>query len=421
MYERPTGIRYGLFIAALFMTNFIIMTDFVIYPIVDALYSHFPDQVNGVNFIVSGPSAIIVVTSLVVPAIMRRVDRKLLLVGGCMAFAVSAIGGCAIQSVPYMIACRSVGGVTYAIAQVCAISIISDYWPDEDGRASMVGYYNTAQAGAGAIMSFVSGNLAVGGWTSSYHTYWIAVPVLVMVVLFIPSLKGERASLGNSRGIDGDALAGFEGGHAGSGDGETPFASVLLDRPTLRAKGHLGYKFWLMAGCFTAFTLCYMIAIVTFISVYVAENGLGDVAFAGMLTSLNTIGSAVMCALFGRVFSHLKFRTSLPFYIIASACILVLFLVHSAPVAAVCCLVAGGCFGSLFSYNYAAGSLMVASEDVDRVTGVVTAAYGLAVFGSTYFATFLMDEFGTDRITDILGVLFVLCALVAIVEAFRTR
>ena len=82
--------------------------------------------------------------------------------------------------------------MTYAIAQVCAISIISDHWSDEEQRASMVGYYNAAQAAAGAIMSFVSGNLAASGWTAAYHTYWIAVPVLVMVALFIPRMSANK-------------------------------------------------------------------------------------------------------------------------------------------------------------------------------------------------------------------------------------
>ena len=394
------GIRFGLFIAALFMTNFIIMTDFVIFPIADALYTQFPDQVNGVNFIISGPSLIIVFASLVIPGLLDRVNRKVLLLIECAAFAVSAIGGCAIQSVPYMIACRTVGGVTYAIAQVCAISIISDYWPDENKRASIVGYYNTAQAAAGGIMSFVSGNLAVNGWTASYQTYWIAVPVFVMVLLFIPSMKGRSGSV-----QDGEQVV-------GSADGDA--------EPALKASWNLGTRFWVMVGCFVVLTMCYMIVANSFISVYVAENGLGDVSLAGLLTTMGTIGSATMCALFGAIFKRLGMRTALSFYFIAVMCIAVMFLCPVTPVIIVCCLLFGGCFGSTFSYNYAAGSMIVEGRNIDRATGVVTAAYGLAVFVSTYFATFLMDVLATGRITDIFPVLIVICLAVGIVEAVRS-
>ena len=128
-----------------------------------------------------------------------------------------------------------------------------------------------------------------------------------------------------------------------------------------------------------------------------------------------------MCALFGRVFGRLRFRTSLPFYTVASVGILMLFFVRSVPVTAVCCLVCGGCFGSLFSYNYVAGSLIVPPEQIDRASGIVTAAYGLAVFVSTYFATFLMDLVGTGLVSDTLVILFGLCAVAGFVEALRVR
>ena len=393
--EKLTGIRFGLFIAALFMTNFIIMTDFVIFPIADVLYTQFPDQVNGVNFIISGPSAIIVVASLLIPSLLDHVDRKLLLLIGCAAFAVSAIGGCAIQSVPYMIACRSVGGATYAIVQVCAISIISDYWPDENKRASIVGYYNTAQAAAGGIMSFISGNLALNGWTASYQTYWIAVPVFLMVLLFIPNMKGRRAA------------------------GRTDDTVANREVPAAKPSWNLGAHFWAMVACFVVPTICYMIAVNSFVSVYVVENGLGDASLAGLLTTMGTIGSATMCALFGRVFKRLGLRTSLPNYFIMAVCLFVMFLRPPVPAIMVCCLLSGGCFGTLFSYNYAAGSMIVEPQNVDRATGVVTSAYGLATFVSTYFATFLMDVMGTGFVVDIFPVLVGMCLFAGIVEVVR--
>ena len=127
-----------------------------------------------------------------------------------------------------------------------------------------------------------------------------------------------------------------------------------------------------------------------------------------------------MCALFGAIFKRLGMRTALSFYFIAVMCIAVMFLCPVTPVIIVCCLLFGGCFGSTFSYNYAAGSMIVEGRNIDRATGVVTAAYGLAVFVSTYFATFLMDVLATGRITDIFPVLIVICLAVGIVEAVRS-
>ena len=106
-------------------------------------------------------------------------------------------------------------------------------------------------------MSFIAGNLAASGWTSAYHTYWIAVPVLIMVALFIPRMAADK-----------------QVEHATDGISEQRPASVRL-----------GASFWVMAACFTVYTMCHMIAITSFISVYAAENELGGPEFAGLFTS----------------------------------------------------------------------------------------------------------------------------------------
>ena len=175
-----------------------------------------------------------------------------------------------------------------------------------------------------------------------------------------------------------------------------------------------------MVACFVVPTVCYMIAVNSFVSVYVSENALGDASLAGLLTTMGTIGSATMCALFGNVFKRLGMRTSMPFYFIMAACVFVMYLRPAVPAIMACCLVAGGCFGTLFSYNYAAGSMIVDPQSIDRATGVVTSAYGLATFVSTYFATFLMDVLGTGLVVDTFPALVSLCLAAGVVEVLRT-
>ena len=105
------GAKKALFIVTLFLLNTMIMHDFVIFPITDALYAAFPDSTAGVNFIISGPSIVLVIASFIVPLVLRKIDKKMLLIIGGILYAVTAVGGCLIESVAYMSFCRACSGI----------------------------------------------------------------------------------------------------------------------------------------------------------------------------------------------------------------------------------------------------------------------------------------------------------------------
>ena len=385
------GARKVLFIVTLFLLNIMIMHDFVIFPITDALYAAFPDSTAGVNFIISGPSIVLVIASFIVPLVLRKIDKKTLLIIGGILYAVTAVGGCLIESVAYMSFCRACSGIAYAIAQICAVGLIADYWMDEDKRAAFVGYFNAAQAAVGAVMGFVSGQLAVVSWQNAYNTYWIAVPLVILIILFIPRASSAAVA---AQETEGAATAGDTG------------------------RG-LGASFWVMVLTFVLVTIAYVTTMSYFISVYVAENAMGDAAFAGTLNSIMAIGSMVMCIVFGFVYSKLNMRTSIPFFFTMAAAILALFLVHDQTVAMISVFVGGGSYGCLIAYAYAEGSIRVPAASVDRASGIVTAAYGVACFAATYIETAIMEAMATDMVSPTYIVFVVMCVVAAVIEIAR--
>ncbi len=385
------GAKRVLFIVTLFLLNVMIMHDFVIFPITDALYEAFPDSTAGVNFIISGPSIVLVIASFIVPLILRKIDKKTLLIVGGILYAVTAVGGCLIESVAYMSFCRACSGIAYAIAQICAVGLIADHWMDENRRAAFVGYFNAAQAAVGAAMGFVSGQLAVASWQNAYNTYWIAVPLVILIILFIP--RASASAVASSEASDAEAAS----------DG----------------RRGLGGSFWIMVLTFTLVTIAYVTTMSYFISVYVAENALGDAALAGTLNSIMAIGSMVMCIVFGFIYSKLHIRTSLPFFFTMAAAILALFLVHDQVVAMVSVFVGGGSYGCLIAYAYAEGSIRVPAASVDRASGIVTAAYGVACFVATYIETAIMEAMGTELVSPTYIIFAVVCVVAAVIEIVR--
>ena len=77
------------FLIALFLSNLAIMADLVIVPITGYLYGNY-DNVNAVNFYVTGPALVCVFASLITGKLMQYFSKKTLLVS---ALCLLAIGG----------------------------------------------------------------------------------------------------------------------------------------------------------------------------------------------------------------------------------------------------------------------------------------------------------------------------------------
>jgi len=395
MATEMSKTRKLLFYAALLLTNVIICTDYVIYPISYALYEAFPGSEAGINFIISGPAMIIIFASLLVPVILKFMSKKTLLVIGSAAFAITSIGGCLIESVPYMIACRSVGGFCYAIANVCAMGIIADHFVDETKRGAFMGIFNAAMTAIGAVMGVVAGNLAVSGWQNAYKTYWIAIPMLVMVLLFIPKIEAPAQQ-----------------GEGAAEDAAAPAATKGI--------GGLGRRFWMMLVGFCLVSVAYNNSVLYYMSVYIMENGLGNEALSGTVSSVASIAAAVTCLAFGAVYGKLKARTSVPFFAGITVSTLLLAFVPSVATVFIAAIVGGGSFGVLFSYVYAEGSSCVPADRIDQALAIVTSACGVAMFVCTYLETGIMGAMGTSMVTPTLPVLGVIAVVATVLEVLST-
>ena len=48
-------------------------------------------------------------------------------------------------------------------------------------------------AAIGAVMSAVAGVLAVNGWKNAYYTYLISIPMILLVIFFVPRIQAKIA------------------------------------------------------------------------------------------------------------------------------------------------------------------------------------------------------------------------------------
>ena len=387
MNKEMTKGRALLFLISLFLTNVAVMADMVIIPAGNGLYETFQNDA-AVNFILSGPSFIMLFSAMLCGKLMQYLSKKKILVGAMVLFAVSAILGGAVENVYYVLAMRVLVGISMGFVNAAAMALIAEVYVDEDKRGTIMGIFNATMAGTGAVISLIAGVFAVRSWNEVFKVYWIAVPVIVMMLFFIPMTPPE-----------GDQQAGDEeGSHTGS--------------------PYLMRQVMLMVSCF-AYNLVYAV-IYYQVSVLVAEQGYGNESIAALLSTLGTVGSCILCILFGTLYSKLKRATIIFGY--AGLCIsyLMLFLASSPVMAGIACTLCGASYGYGFSYFFLRCTVVVPKEKVSSSISMTTAIGGFGMFLSTYACTMLQKILGTTGIVSLLPVAIAVSGIGAVLSVICT-
>jgi MFS family permease len=385
MKIKMSRVKMAFFIIAVMLTNIPIMADGVIIPISNNLYQAFPNHTGAVNFIVSGPQLIIAVASIIAGPLMNKISKKrILVVSGAVCTAGLSLG-VVIQNVWYVLICRSIAGFATGFINVAAVALIAEVFTEEGKRSWMMGIYNAVMAGIGTLMSVIAGILAVSGWQNAYKVFWSCIPMVLCFIFFLPEIKEETSEKNALQG-EGDAKKG------------------------------MGFEFVMMLVSLFIFYVANM-GISYFVSVYVAENTLGNEAFAGTAASLTTVGSFFCCLAFGYLYNKLKRYVIFISYILFAAAVALLLLGRSPIITVIAMLLLGGSYGSAFSYSYAHAPSLVEESKVDQSISVCTAVYAIGCFLATYFTTFSMNHFSVKgTFTGILPVMMGLSILVLVIE-----
>lgn len=382
--------RKNLFLLTVYLANVILMGEMIFSPIIYNVYDEFAtSSMFLLNTIVSGPMLIIFLTSFVTSKLMQKYSTKSLMIAGGLLFVVFGVMCRFAPSATALLLMRIPYSVGISIITTTGSAIIAEVFVDEDQRAKYMGYYNAMMSVISTIMSFAAGVIAVNNWRNAFNLYWLAAPVVIMFILFLPKLSPNSM-------VEESGTAEIAADASGVGYGKS---------------------FWVMLIDFFIYEIAFAVTIY-YGSVYIAENELGTSALAGTATSVNTIGSIVLCFLFGFIYGKLKGRLAMVFYITSGLASLLLFFVPSVPTLMIAFFFFGGSYGLIFAYLYAHASIIVPEIKCKSALALCTAAYSLGSFLTTYFATLCMAALGTDRITPVFAVVAVICFAVAIVEFF---
>ena len=380
-----TKTKRILCLIALMLTNLAVMADLVIIPVISDLYGAYGDQMNAVNYVVSGPALIIVVTSLLATVLCRKMDKKIVIILGGLSFAIGSICGAFVDNIWYMCFMRTLVGIGSGILQVVAVSMIADIYEDADERAKITGYYNATMSFVGIAYSYFAGILAVGGnWKNVFNLYWLAVPMMIFLILFVPSIR--------------------------------PAAETTRKEGQTDKKEKMGGSFWQLQIFWFLANLLFGATVLYYVAVYIAENGLGDSSFSGMATSVKQLVGFLLCFGFGFIYKKLKRNTITVTYLLAAVTLVWLVFAPSKFAAVVIATICGCCYKIAFSFAYAHGFAIVPASRTEDATAITTAVYGIGTFCSTYFASFLLKVMHTDSYTKTWMIPAVIFAVMGVIE-----
>lgn len=369
MNEKMSKGRTIMFLIALFLTNVAVMADMVIIPAANGLYETFQNDA-AVNFILSGPSFLMVFSSMLCGKFMQYLSKKKILVGAMVVFAVGSIMGGAVENVYYVLGMRVLVGISMGFVNAAAMALIAEVYVDEDKRGTIMGIFNATMAGTGAVVGLIAGTFAVDSWQAVFKVYWISIPIIVLMLLFLPSTPPE--------------------GHQ----------TVSKEEKAQRDTSYVIHQVMLMASCF-AYNLIYAI-IYYQVAVLVAEQGYGNESVAALLSALGTVGSCILCILFGFLYSKLKRATILVGYVGLCLSYLMLYMASGPVMAGIACTLCGASYGYGFSYFFLRCTVVVPQDRVSSSISMTTAIGGLGMFLSTYACTLLQKLFGTTGILALL-------------------
>ncbi|MDY0828270.1 MFS transporter [Microbacterium sp. BG28] len=383
IFQSMNRARWIGFLVTIFATTYVLFSAMIVIPVIYNFYIVFADDLGVVNYIVSGGLLIAILANLVGARLMRRVRKRTLMLVGIAVFTLASTFQVAILDVTYVAIMATLAGVGCGLVVVAAPALLSEAYPDEKKRGTMLGWYNSLGSIVGALLSAVAGFVAanVSSWTSVYWLYAFSAVIFVLAFVFLPKTPTdtEKAqAAGTTTSADRIPLL--------------PMASLSL------------------AGF--ALSLVYMVP-VYFISLMVLQNGLGDESASGLLSSATTIGSAVGCAVFGVLFRFVGRVTPAISFGLMTVSLLLLGTANVALVTAGCVMI-GVSYGLGFVYCTVRATTIVAPSKVAVGLSISWAAINLGGFATTYLVSFLQGAFGLDpagQIVEIFPVLLLITSM----------
>lgn len=176
-----------------------VMAGAAIAPALGIIRDHFSDAPDMlVQFIVSLPALLIIVTNLLFPWLCSLLKTRSLALTGLLLYVVAGAGCFFVDNIWLLLAMRALLGVSVGMIMPLSTGLLAYYFPPER-QASLMGLSAAMNQMGGVVATLLAGLLANIEWNYAFLVYLLGLVAVVLVLLYLPDERlrgGSGPSLG---------------------------------------------------------------------------------------------------------------------------------------------------------------------------------------------------------------------------------
>ena len=263
--SKDTKAKIGIFSLTL-----LAMASLGITPSIALIMEAFPESsASDVQQLTAIPNLMAIIMALAFSVIANKIPRKVIALAGPIFVAIGGLLPYFMgNSLLFLLVCSGIVGLGVGCITNITQVLITELISPEKRQAAMAQNVIFVNVGA-IIMTMGGGMLAANGWKNNYLVYAVAIPVLILTIIFIPFYKPAIMDE-----ADANKAAG--------------------------PKPSLGVKPFLVASCILVTNLVYS-AFANNASILIIAGGIGDSSAVGLVNSVATIGGMVAGAILGKI------------------------------------------------------------------------------------------------------------------------
>ena len=180
------------------MSLLTVMAGAAIAPALGIIKAHFIDApAMLVQFIVSMPALLIIVTNLFFLPLSRVLRTRAIATTGLLLYVVAGAGCFFVDNIHVLLPMRAVLGISVGLIMPLSTGLLAYYFPPEE-QARLMGLSAAMNQMGGVVATLLAGLLATVEWNYAFLVYLLGLIALVMVWLWLPD---EQLGSANKRGV----------------------------------------------------------------------------------------------------------------------------------------------------------------------------------------------------------------------------
>ena len=180
------------------MSLLTVMAGAAIAPALGIIKAHFCDApAMLVQFIVSMPALLIIVTNLLFLPLSRILRTRAIATTGLLLYVVAGAGCYFVDDIYVLLFLRAILGISVGLVMPLSTGLLAFYFPPEE-QARLMGLSAAMNQMGGVVATLLAGLLATIEWNYAFLVYLLGLIALVMVWVWLPD---EQLGSANQRGV----------------------------------------------------------------------------------------------------------------------------------------------------------------------------------------------------------------------------